>query len=200
MKPITHSLFGMLLAAGVALGSPALAQPTVSVSPSDYSLLVGQTFSVHVDTYGMADLYAYSLSMTYDPARVQFVSVSEGAFLRGAGNTFFIPGVDNGAGRVEYSGAALLGAPQGADGLGTLLEFIFRATGAGPATFGLADVRFLDESLNDIVVMAEAAEVDVFQVPEPSGIALALVASLALLLTRAGLLARIKKAARSGAA
>lgn len=199
MKPIIHTLYGLLLAAGVALGTPAAAAPIVTVSPEGYSLVVGQTFSVTVDTYGVADLYAYSLSLTYDPARVQFVSVTEGAFLGSAGATFFIPGVDNGAGRVEFSGASLLGGDTGVDGFGTLLDFRFQASGVGAATFSLADVRFLDASLNDIVVMAEAAEVDIYQVPEPSGIALALGASLALLLTRAGLLARIRHRARPAA-
>ena len=203
MKPLTHCahcLCGLVLAASAGLGLTAHAAPVLSIVPEAGSALVGQTFRLTVGISDINDLYAYNLSLQYDASVVRFIALSEGSFMRSVHPTFFVSGGDNGAGRVNYSGASLIGGYAGVSGSGTLIEFLFEGSGGGNAAFSFADLRFLDAALADIVVLADDASVTVTQVPEPSGIALSLGAALALLLTRAGMLVRIKKAARGGAA
>lgn len=200
MKPYTHCLAGLVLAASAGLCQPAHAVPVLSVVPETGSALVGQSFRLTVGISDINDLYAYNLSLLYDPSVVRFVMQSEGTFMNSVHPTFFVSGTDDGMGRVSYSGASLIGGYSGVSGSGTLIEFLFQGSGGGNASFSFADLRFLDAALADIVVTSNSASVSVTSVPEPSGIALSMGAAMALLLTRAGMRARVKKAARSGAA
>ena len=198
MKSISQFLQGVLLAASVAFcgGASASVDTIASIVPASASSQLGATFGLTVNIADVADLFAYNLSLNYDPTKVQFISVSEGGFLSNVNTTFFIEGVDNGVGRVEFSGTSLLGGDVGATGSGSLLEFLFKASGAGNAAFSLTDAQFLDSAFNELTVSLGSAVVAVNAVPEPSGATLLLVAALALLLARPGMAARFGAGSR----
>jgi hypothetical protein len=186
-KPAARALCGVLLVASACFALPAHALPVVSIVPATSTVLAGQSFSVAVDVSGIANLFAYNLSLNYDASVVRFVSATEGGFLGHVGSTFFISGTDNGAGRLAYAGDSLTGGGSGATGSGALLYLLFEGRSGGNAMFSLSDMIFLTPMLGDIAVQAGTAAVKVMPVPEPSGIALSLLASLALLTTRAGM-------------
>ncbi|QNA88540.1 hypothetical protein G4G28_08645 [Massilia sp. Dwa41.01b] len=128
MKAFTKLL---LLALSLLLlaSHPAQAVPILTLTTDSTSVEQGAEFSIALDVADIADLFGYNVTINYDPAKIRFVSVSEGGFLGSAGTSFFVPGVDDGAGSVAFSGAALIGAIGGANGGGNLLNFVFAGRG-----------------------------------------------------------------------
>ncbi|QNA99439.1 hypothetical protein G4G31_12310 [Massilia sp. Se16.2.3] len=145
MKAFTKLL---LLALSLLLlaSHPAQAVPILTLTTDSTSVEQGAEFSIALDVADIADLFGYNVTINYDPAKIRFVSVSEGGFLGSAGTSFFVPGVDDGAGSVAFSGAALIGAIGGANGGGNLLNFVFAGRGAGAALFTLSDLLFIDST------------------------------------------------------
>lgn len=187
MKSITKLLSLALSLLLVSLQAQAL--PTLTLSAPDTSVAVGDEIHIAVDISGIEDLYGFNLSMVYDPAKVGFLSVTEGTFLSNVNTTYFIPGVDDGLGSVAYSGAALIGPIAGASGGGNLLNFVFKGTGPGLALFSLADLLFIDSAFGDIAVdgttLSVRIEGEPGDVPEPASLALMLAGALALTARRA---------------
>lgn len=186
MNIIKH-FFGALVAACSIAMVPAHAAAIFTVTPSSATASVGDTFGVAINILDGKDLYAYQLSLSYDPAKVKFLSVDEGPFLADAGATYFVPGMDDGAGLVSFNADFLLGAVAGVDGSGIALNFNFEALGAGLAHFGLVDAFALDSTLADLPISLRNGGITVSavgEVPEPSMAALLLLAALALFATR----------------
>lgn len=177
----------MGLALALCLSVSAHAAPFLTMTPSAGTVNSGEGFSIAVNVDDISDLYGYNLSLTYDPSKVAFVSVSEGTFMTNVNTTFFIPGVDDGVGTVAFSGAAFFGPIAGASGGGNLLNFTFSAIGGGIASFGFADLLFLDSGFGELAVDAGGARVIIVPgavpVPEPAS-SLLLVGALALLAQR----------------
>lgn len=181
MKSITKLLSLALSLLLVSVQAQAL--PTLTLSTPDTSVAVGDEINIAVDISGIEDLYGFNLSIGYDPAKVGFLSVTEGTFLSNVNTTYFIPGVDDGAGSVAFSGAALIGPIAGASGSGNLLNFVFKGTGPGLALFSLSDLLFIDSAFGDIAVDGTTLRVRIegepIDVPEPASLALLLAGSLA---------------------
>lgn len=184
MKHISK-LMGLALA--LCLSVPAHAAPFLSMTPAPATVNSGEGFSIAVNVNDISDLYGYNLSLTYDPSKVAFLSVSEGDFMTSVNTTFFIPGVDDGVGTVAFSGAAFFGPIAGASGGGRLLDFTFKAIGGGIASFGFADLLFIDSGFGELAVGAGGTRVTIVPgavpVPEPAT-SLLLVGALALLAQR----------------
>jgi general secretion pathway protein D len=129
---------------------------------------VGNTFSVEVNATGITDLYAFQFDLSFDPALLAAVSVTEGAFLPGGGTTFFIPGtIDNVGGAVTATADTLIGAIPGVTGSGVLAVFQFTALGQGTSAVSFANEILLDSSLNDITANTTFQNGSVTVTPEP---------------------------------
>ena len=178
MKAST-ALLPLALAMTLLTAGPGQAAPVLSLASTDATVPTGGEFSVSVDIADVTDLFGYNLSVSYEPAKVRFVSLSEGRFLSDVNTTFFVPGIDDGSGLVSFSGAALIGPIAGATGSGNLLSFIF-------ARFALSDVLLIDSALASLDVDTQVLDVTVIgaptSVPEPSS--LLLVSAAALLALR----------------
>src|SRR4030095_15505442 len=100
------------LVVGLSVG-PAMAAPLLSLSPSNTTVHVGQTFSLDVEISGLegpptcstglpdcTDLWAYQFDIFYNPQYLKVVQqgtadITEGPFLAsGGGTTNFVAGVD----------------------------------------------------------------------------------------------------------
>lgn len=149
------------------------ADPVLSISASPNPATVGSTVGLDVLISGVADLYAYQFTLSFDPAVLQAGSSLEGSFLATGGTTFFDGGsIDNTTGSISFLFDTLIGAVPGASGSGVLAHISFTAANAGTSNFSFSDVLFLDSALADISVQAAGASLQVSAVPEPASLAL----------------------------
>jgi len=113
-------------------GAPVLAQgtATVRVDPSTSSVQVNSSATLAIKVDNIANLTAFEIHLSFDPAVLEVASVSNGGFVAAdftVQNTF-----DNAAGTIDYAIAQLNRAP--AQGSGTLLTIAFRAKATGSST------------------------------------------------------------------
>jgi hypothetical protein len=132
----------------------------------------GDTFSVDVNVTGVTDLYAFQFDLTYNPALISALSVSEGPFLPTGGTTFFVPGtIDNVGGSVTDTADSLIGPIPGVTGDGVLATFQFVTLAPGTSDLSFANPIFLDSSFNDITANITFQNGSVTlgaELPEPS--------------------------------
>lgn len=164
------SIFVLLIAATVFAALPALADPVVNIQPSLSTPDMGSLFDVSVNISAVTDLYAFQFDITFDPAILSAVSVTEGAFLPGGGATFFIPGsIDNTGGSITFTGDSLISAIAGVNGAGTLADINFQALSGGTSSIDLANIVLLDSTVSDIPFSSAGGTVSpIGSVPEPS--------------------------------
>jgi general secretion pathway protein D len=146
---------------------PARADSVVSIQPSVSIPGVGETFDVLVEISSLSDLYAFQFDISFDPAILSAIDVTEGSFLPGGGFTFFIPGsIDNIGGSISFTADILLTAVSGVSGSGTLADLQFQALTVGTSPVNLSNVILLDSNLSDIPYNTSNGSVS--PVPEPS--------------------------------
>ena len=187
---VTLALLGALSAA------PALASPTVSIG-GPANVAPGASFQLGVSASGFGDLYAYQLDVGFDPTLFKATGVSQGGFLSTAGLTFFDGGsIDNAAGVVSFILETVIGPGAGASGGGELFQVGFQAIGPAntAGNFSISNVGAFDSSLAAIGMASVGSAV---AIPEPSALALALLAMGALVTTRAGVKANPKQTPRT---
>ena len=91
----------------------------------------GGSFTIRLSAEKVTDLAGWQTDITFDPAVLEAVKVSEGSFLKAGGEgSFFLRGaIDNTAGKITGVSAARLSG--GVDGTGTLLSVTFTAKTVG---------------------------------------------------------------------
>jgi hypothetical protein len=144
-------LLTLLLAFVSALCLPGRASADAILSvQSPGPVDAGSTFLVTVNISNAANVYGFQFNLGYDATLVQAIGVSEGGFLSsGGGTTFFVPGtIDNGLGSFYSNGDVLIGNIPGVDGMGTLLQFDFKAIAAGTSALTLTNIFLLDPNFN----------------------------------------------------
>jgi hypothetical protein len=164
--------------------APAAAVPVISIEPSLQTVLQGTEFTVAVDIGtsdassidDVTDLFAFQLTVTYDPSILGVVSVDEGTFLSavppGTGN--FIPGDTTTAGLITFVFNSLNAPATGVSGAGTLFTVRFSATDPGSGALAViidpANTDGLEDSQGQpIEALTVAGGVTVLpRVPEPA--------------------------------
>jgi general secretion pathway protein D len=168
-----------ILALACSVPVSLFADPVPVVSAGSAAATFGTPFSVPVSISGVSDLYAFQFDIAFDPGILQLVSITEGAFLPGAGTTFFGPGtIDNTAGTAIFTFDTLVGPISGASGSGDMASLTFQYIHLGTSPLTLSNVVLEDSSLNDIPFSISNGAVTLM--PEPSAPFWA-VATLALL-------------------
>ncbi len=169
-KKLTKFASAALFSLG--LMASAWADPAqVSITATPNPALTGSTLDVDVMISGVADLYAFQFSLSFDPSLLQSTGVSEGSFLAGGGATYGSNGdVDNSAGTISLMGYVLQGPVSGVTGDGVLMHLSFNAVGLGTATLGFSDPVFWNTAFNDIDVNLQPGNVVITAVPEPDAL------------------------------
>lgn len=183
---------GSLALLGALSATPAVAAPTVSID-GPASVAPGESFQLRVSASGFGDLYAYQFDISFDPALFKATAVGQGGFLGTAGSTFFDGGsIDNVAGTISFIFESLIGPDAGAAGAGELLQLSFEAIGAvnTVGNFSINNFSALDSSLAalDVALVGRAVAI-----PEPSVVAMALLAMGTLLAANAGASAKRRR-------
>ena len=179
-------IYGVLAVVLLALVSSASAFPTLQISPVLTPTVQGNLFTVDVTVTGVTDLYAFQFDLGFNPAVLQALSSSEGAFLPSGGTTFFIPGaIDNSSGLISFIADTLIGPIPGVSGTGTLASISFSAFSAGTSALTLSNILFLDSEFEDIEnitsVGGTVSVTDAIKpIPEPSSLGLMALGLLAL--------------------
>jgi general secretion pathway protein D len=125
------------------------------------SVAVGQQFTVDVKVSAVTDLVNAPFALSYNPASVEFVSMTEGPFLKGDGKqTTFSSKADAAGGAVSVNLSRTTGSG-GVSGGGSLVTATFRAKKAGPAGFAFKSVGFSGVSGAALTVLPFSTEVQI---------------------------------------
>jgi hypothetical protein len=134
------SIAAIILACGVA---SATTEPIVNITPPTQTVTIGSFPEIAIEIAGISDLYAFQLSLSYDPSIVAAQTVIEGGFLPAGGTTIFIPGsINNMMGNITFIVDSLVGDIPGATGSGILSEITFEALAPGTTLITLSDALF----------------------------------------------------------
>jgi general secretion pathway protein D len=137
-------------ASPVAAPAPEVTPPVVP-APAKRGLVqiaapsgidAGQQFSVDIKAGDVQDLAGGSLVLSYNPSLVEYVSATEGGFLKKDGKATLYSAAANpaeGTLTIRLSRAPNSG---GISGAGTLVSVLFRAKAKGAASFGFQSVSF----------------------------------------------------------
>jgi hypothetical protein len=166
--------------AKTALGAPVAAPktepvPATTVAPvppvplqrgllqiaAPSSVTVGQQFSVEVKVSGVSNLASAFFELTFDPVFVEYVSITEGAFLHKDGKpTSFSGKPDASSGTVAVS-LARTAANEGVSGAGTMVTALFKAKKQGPASFAFRNSTFTSLSGSAVPILPFSTAVDI---------------------------------------
>lgn len=168
---ISRGLLAVILA-GASASTWAQAT-TVSMTASPNPVVQGSPLSVNVRIANVSDLYGFQFTLSFNPAVLRALTVTEGAFLPGGGSTFFSAGtIDNTVGRVSFVFDSLVGAIPGVSGNGTLASFSFATIGVGSSVLSFSDTLLLNSALLDIPASFQPLTVSVSPIPEPASVAM----------------------------
>jgi hypothetical protein len=149
----------------------ALATPVVEIVATPDPAKVGSPLGLDVMITGVADLYGYQFTLSFNPALLQAITVAEGPFLATGGATFFDSGaIDNVLGSISFTFDTLIGPGAGVTGSGVLEHITFSAISAGSSALSFTDALFLDSGGNDIGATIQNRDlriIAVTAVPEP---------------------------------
>jgi cohesin domain-containing protein len=186
-----------LLLIGTLCGAVPVFATVISIQPSTKTVGPGQSFTLDVSIASVSDLYGYQFDVGFDPTVLAANSVSEGAFLPGAGATIFFPGtIDNVGGTISFNAGSLTGAVSGAIGSGTLATLSFTSLGSGSSSVGLFNVSAFDSFGEGIALTTSGGTVRISGVPEPSSAVLLAIGFLCLGATISSRFMGISSAAR----
>lgn len=147
----------------------AVAGPVLSMTATPNPAIVGSTVDVDVSIADIVGLYAYQFTLSFNPALLQAIGNSEGAFLGTGGGTYYDGGtVDNALGTISFAFNTLTGAVPGVSGSGNLAHYSFNVIDAGASVLSFSDVYFIDHDFNDLAPQANSLTVTASAVPEPA--------------------------------
>ncbi len=107
-----------------------------------FSVAAGEQFTVEVNASGGKNLYSAPFVLSYDPEAINFISISEGNFLKQDGKqTEFRSSIEKEAGEVRVS-MKRIGNVDGVNGSGRLLTAIFKGRKKGVTGLRLKDIVF----------------------------------------------------------
>jgi hypothetical protein len=103
----------------------------VFISPELATGNLNETKTLSVNVKNVENMYSYGFDILYEPAKIQFVSASEGDFLKKDGSTTsFFSALENSVpGKLVVASSRLKNPPTGVSGEGTLFTMQFKIVG-----------------------------------------------------------------------
>jgi len=122
---------------------------TISVNPPTSTAAVGQTFMIDINVSDVVDLYGWEFKLGWNSTLLDAVNVTEGAFLKQGGDTFFASKINNTAGYMLVD-CTLLGNVSGVSGNGILATIEFYVEERGECTLDLYDTTLINSTEQSI--------------------------------------------------
>lgn len=147
-----------LLADPATISTPSFELPVMRISPASPSVAVGEQATVNITVERAVNVESFGFTLNFDPLRIDFDSISSGAFLGSTGRaTVCLPAV--GANSVRFECNTFGTSPPGPNGSGLLATATFSGAAAGVASLHLSDVslRTLSAGLPAQVIAQDAA-------------------------------------------
>ena len=132
----------------------AVQGPALMFYPRANFSSVGSNVTFQVLAEEVTSLTAAQFNVTFDPSKLEIVSVTQGSLLQISGESIFSTEFDNQAGSLSVITAALGGDLPSVDGTGVLLEVVLsvKATGTSNLEFDGTEL-FRDPDNNDITIL-----------------------------------------------
>ncbi|MEI6208813.1 MAG: cohesin domain-containing protein [Desulfuromonadales bacterium] len=147
--------------AAPAAQAPKTAQRSLLQIAAPSSVTAGQQFSVDIKVNGVADLLNASFILAYDPALVEFLSMTEGTFMKKDGtSTTFNSKAETSGGAVAVSLARKAGS-SGVSGDGSLATVLFKPKKQGSAGFAFRNVGFSGVKGAALTILPFSTAVDI---------------------------------------
>lgn len=127
---------------------------TISVDPSTNRAEVGQTFMINIKISDVIDLYGWEFKLRWNSTLLDTSNVTEGAFLKGGGSTFFVNKINNTLGYMLVDCTLVRDVP-GVSGNGVLATIEFSVKGQGECVLDLYNTKLvnsLEESITHIAI------------------------------------------------
>lgn len=145
----------LLLMVSASLSFPFLVMGSlaiVSIQPRISKVWgTDEIFTINITVTDIVNLYGWELKLYYDPSILNGTSVSEGSFLKSAGETFFNSTLNDNYdathGRVKAFNT-LLGENPGVNGTGVLLVVTFKTRSLGISALDLEEIILADFNSN----------------------------------------------------
>lgn len=141
---------------------PSQVTPKVFMDPFAINAINGNSFTVKVYIENVTNLYFASVYLVYDPAKVNYISSTEGNFLNQGGvSTSFMPSTSenalgNGLVKRSFGISRLDNAKGGASGTGNLFSITFKAISPGTTNISFSsdtnDLGFRNVNNSDIQI------------------------------------------------
>jgi len=136
-----------------SFGVDAVQGPALMFYPRANFSSVGSNVTFQVRVEEVTNLTATQFYVTFDPSKLEIVSVTQGSFFQSFGESIFSFDFDNQTGSLSVVAAALGGDQPSGMGTGPLLELVLevKATGTSYLEFDGSEV-FRDPDNNDIPI------------------------------------------------
>jgi len=116
----------------------------IAVDPPLYNVTqnqIGMNFTLNINITGVTNLWSWGVRLNWNPDVVNVTNVQEGAFLKSAGSTLFLPPT-RGTGYLKDIGSTLLSASS-ANGSGVLFIATFEALAIGQSNMTLNETSLI---------------------------------------------------------
>ena len=131
----------------------AVQGPALIFYPRAVTASVGSSVTFQVLAEEVTNLTAAQFNISFDPSKLEILSVTQGAMLQISGESIFDVDYDNATGSVSVITAALGGSQPAVDGTGVLLELELKVNAAGTSTLEFDGTElFRDPDNNDITI------------------------------------------------
>ena len=142
----------------------AVQGPALMFYPRANFSSVGSNVTFQVLAEEVTSLTAAQFNVTFDPSKLEIVSVTQGSLLQINGESIFSTEFDNQAGSLSVITAALGGDLPSVDGTGVLLELVLSVKATGTSNLEFDGTELLrDPSNNDITINETVAGVVVVE-------------------------------------
>jgi hypothetical protein len=136
----------------------AQAQAAVSINPSSATLDVGQSATLEVRITDVADLYAYDITLHYDPSILEITSIENGSLLKGGFTAAQVLDKTTGTAQIAFTSIPPFTAQSGS---GELAVFKVRAKAGGSARVTIENIQLLKKDATAIQTSASSGTVTV---------------------------------------
>jgi hypothetical protein len=136
----------------------AQAQSALSINPSSTSLDAGQSATLTVRITDVTDLFAYDITLHYDPSVVEITSIENGSFLTDGFTAAQILDKAAGTAQIAFTSIPPFSAQSGS---GELASFKVKAKSNGSARISIENIQLLKKDASAIEATSSIGTVTV---------------------------------------